>query len=169
MWKRYQMRQRLISLGEDFDITDEQGAPAFHVDGKLLRVRETFVIQDLQGNEIATIQEKMLAIRDSMSISRGGQNIATIRKAWIAPFRDKFVIDMNGSPDLVAQGSIFDHEYTISRGGETVAEISKQWFTFRDTYGISVRSGEDDGLILAIVVAIDEMAHDPDEQGDLQT
>jgi hypothetical protein len=27
-----------------------------------------------------------------------------------------------------------------------------------------VAEGEDDGLVLAISVAIDEMAHDPDEQ-----
>jgi uncharacterized protein YxjI len=44
-----------------------------------------------------------------------------------------------------------------------VAQVSKRWFTLRDTYGIDVAEGEDDGLMLAIAVAIDEMAHDPDE------
>jgi uncharacterized protein YxjI len=44
-----------------------------------------------------------------------------------------------------------------------VAEISKQWFAFSDTYGITVASGEDDGLILAVAVAIDALAHDDDE------
>jgi uncharacterized protein YxjI len=29
--------------------------------------------------------------------------------------------------------------------------------------GIEVAQGEDDGLVLALAVAIDEMAHDPDE------
>jgi uncharacterized protein YxjI len=31
-----------------------------------------------------------------------------------------------------------------------------------DTYGIETTPGEDDGLILAVAVAIDEMAHDAD-------
>jgi uncharacterized protein YxjI len=31
-----------------------------------------------------------------------------------------------------------------------------------DTYGIEIAPGEDDGLILAVAVAIDEMAHDAD-------
>jgi uncharacterized protein YxjI len=45
-----------------------------------------------------------------------------------------------------------------------VAEISKRWFSLRDSYGIDVAPGEDDALMLAIAVAIDEMAHDPDEE-----
>jgi uncharacterized protein YxjI len=160
---RYKMRQRLISIGEDFTIEDDQGNPVYTVDGKVLRVRETFVIEDMRGNEVATIREKKLALRDSMNILRGGETIATIRKALFAPFRDKFSIDLKDGHDLIAQGDILDHEYTIERGGETVASISKHWFAFRDTYGIEIAPGEDDGLILALAVAIDEMAHDPDE------
>jgi uncharacterized protein YxjI len=160
---RYKMRQRLISIGEDFTIEDDHGNPVYTVDGKVLRVRETFVIEDMRGNEVATIREKMLTLHDSMSILRGGETIATIRKAWLTPFRDKFTIDLNDGHDLIAQGDILDHEYAITRGGETVANVSKHWFAIRDTYGIEVAPGEDDGLILAIAVAIDEMAHDPDE------
>jgi uncharacterized protein YxjI len=160
---RYKMRQRLISIGEDFTIEDERGNPAYTVDGKVLRIRETFVIEDMRGNEVATIREKKLALRDTMNILRGGETIATIRKALFTPFRDKFEIDVNGGQDMVAQGDILDHEYAIERDGQTVATVSKHWFALRDTYGIEVAPGEDDGLILAIAVAIDEMAHDPDE------
>jgi uncharacterized protein YxjI len=160
---RYKMQQRLISIGEDFTIQDDHGNPVYMVDGKVLRIRETFVIEDLRGNEVATIREKKLALRDSMDILRGGETIATIRKAWFTPFRDKFTIDLKDGHDLIAQGDILDHEYAIQRGGETIASVSKQWFALRDTYGIDIGDGEDDGLILAIAVAIDEMAHDPDE------
>jgi uncharacterized protein YxjI len=160
---RYKMRQHLLSLGEDYTIEDERGEPVYNVDGKLLRIRETFVIEDRQGNEVATIREKKIALRDSMKILRGGDTIATIRKAWSSPFRDKFTVDVEGGQDLVAKGNILDHDYEIRRGSDTVARVSKRWFTFRDTYGIEVEPGEDDGLVLAIAVAIDEMAHDPDE------
>ena len=160
---RYKMRQRLLSIGEDYTIEDERGEPVYKVDGKVFRIRETFVIEDLRGNEVATIREKKLALRDSMKILRGGDTIATIRKAWISPFRDKFTVDVEGGGDLVAQGNILDHEYEIRRGSQPVAHISKRWLTIRDTYGIDVATGEDDGLILALAVAIDEMAHDPDE------
>jgi uncharacterized protein YxjI len=160
---RYKMRQRLIAIGEDFDIADENGNPVYRVDGKILRIRETFVIEDLSGNEVATIREKKIALRDSMNILRGGEVVATIRKAWLTPFRDKFGIDIKDGEDMVAQGDILDHEYEIRQGGDTVARVSKQWFTIRDTYGIDIAPGQDDGLILGMAVAIDEMAHDPDE------
>jgi uncharacterized protein YxjI len=160
---RYKMRQHLISLGEDYTIEDERGEAAYKVDGKLLRIRETFVIEDRNGNEVATVREKKIALRDSMKILRGGDTIATIRKAWISPFRDKFSVDVEGGEDLVAQGNILDHDYEIRRGGETVASVSKRWFAIRDTYGIDIAEGEDEGLILGIAVAIDEMAHDHDE------
>jgi uncharacterized protein YxjI len=158
------MQQRLISLGEDFDIVDEMGRRAYRVDGKVLRLRETFVIEDPQGREVATIREKKLALRESMNILRGGKTIATIRKARFAPFRDRFTIDVKDGEDMVAQGNIFDLEYDILRGGETVARISKHWYAYTDTYGIEIAPDEDEGLILAIAVAIDEIAHDPDER-----
>ncbi len=160
---RYTMRQRLVSIGEDFDIADENGNLVYRVDGKVLRLRETFVIEDLRGHEVATIREKKLALRDSMNILRAGATMATIRKARFTPYRDKFVIDVKGGQDMVAQGDILRHEYDIRRGDEVVARISKHRFALSDTYGVEVAPGEDDGLILAIAVAIDEMAHDRDD------
>jgi uncharacterized protein YxjI len=159
---RYTMRQQLVSIGEDFDIADEHGNPVYRVDGKALRLRETFVIEDLQGREVATIREKKLALRESMDVLRGGAKIATIRKARFAPFRDKFSIDVEGAQDMVAQGDILHHEYDVRRGDEAVAQVSKHRFAMSDTYGIDVARGEDEGLVLAVAVALDEMAHDSD-------
>ena len=125
---RYKMRQRLISFGEDFDIEDENGQRVFHVDGQLLHIRETFVITDRQGNQVATIKQKLLALRETMTIERDGEVIATVRKALISPFHDKFLIDVKGGEDMVATGNIIEHDYKITRGGDTVAEVSKKWF-----------------------------------------
>ena len=99
---RYTMRQRLVSIGEDFDIADEHGNPVFRVDGKVMRLRDTFGLEDLQGREVATIREKKLALRESMSILRAGTTTATVRKARFTPFRNKFTIDVEGGQDIVA-------------------------------------------------------------------
>jgi uncharacterized protein YxjI len=160
---RFKLRQRLLSLGEDYDIEDADGHNVFHVDGKVFRIRETFVIEDRHGQEVATIKQKLLAFRKTMTIERGETTIATIRKALFAPFGDKFAIELADGTEIHMHGDIFAHEYQIQRGEQTVAEISKRWFAFTDTYGITIAPGEDEGLILAVAVAIDEMAHDPDE------
>ena len=160
---QYKLRQRLLSFGDDFDITDADGDAAYHVDGKVFRIRHTSVIEDMDGGEIATIKQKLIAIRKTMIISRHDETIATIRKALIAPLRDKFMIDVEGGEALVAKGSILDHEYVVRRGDEEIAQVSKKWFTIRDTYGVDIAEGEDAGLLLAVVVAIDELVHEPDD------
>jgi uncharacterized protein YxjI len=35
------VRERLISIGDHYNIDDETGQKAFHIDGKALRVRHT--------------------------------------------------------------------------------------------------------------------------------
>lgn len=157
------MRQKLLSIGEDFTIEDASGKPAFEVDGKVMRIRETFELKDLDGNVLATIRGKLISIRAKMDIFRGDEVAATVTKALFAPFRDKFKVEVAGGEELSISGSILDHEYTIREGDATIAQISKRWFTIRDTYGIDIAESADDALILAIAVALDEMAHDPDE------
>ena len=161
---RYKMRQHLLSIGEDYTIDDEHGKAAFHVDGKVMKIRETFVMTDVAGREVATVRQKLMALRRTMHILRGGETIATIRKALISPLRDKFAVEVANGPELEVKGDILAHEYEVRRGDDTVARISKKWFAIRDSYGIETAQGEDDALLLAIAVAVDEMAHDPDEE-----
>src|SRR3954454_22122141 len=154
---RYQMRQRLLSIGDDYWIEDEQGRRAFRVDGKALRVRKTFVLEDAEGNEVAKIQERKLSVRDKMAIERGGDSLATVRKALVG-IRDRFSIDVAGGAEMHAKGNIVDHEYEIDRDGRTVATVSKRWFRVRDTYGVEIAPGEDDALVLALAVCVDAMS-----------
>jgi uncharacterized protein YxjI len=158
---RYRMRQRLVSIGDDYWIEDAEGRHAFKVDGKAMRIRKTFVLEDADGNEVAKMQGRKLAVRDKMEIERGGRSIATVKKALVG-IRDRFAIDVEGGPDMSAKGNLVDHEYEIERDGETVASISKRWFAVRDSYGVDIAPGEDDALVLAVTVCIDAMAHPRD-------
>jgi uncharacterized protein YxjI len=144
------MRQKLASIG------DEQGNRAFKVNGKALRLRDSFVLEDLSGQEVAEIQERKLSVRDKIAVERQGNAVATVHKALVG-IRDRFAIDVSGGSDLTAHGNIVDHEYEIERGRDTVARISKRWFRVRDTYGVEIEPGEDEALLLAIVVALESL------------
>ena len=157
---RYRMRERLLAIGDDFWIDTDDDRHAFKVNGKALRIRSTFILEDPEGGELFTIREKKLRVRDTMEIERGGETIATVKKALVSPLRDRFAIDLENGGELSAKGNVVDHEYEIERDGHKIAEISKRWFRVRDTYGIEIVPGEDDALILAAAVCIDEMAHD---------
>ena len=157
---RYRMREKLVSIGDDFWIENESGQKTFKVDGKALRVRDTLKFKDHQGNTLCQVQERMLRIKDTMEIEGpDGQTLATVKKALITPVRDRWSIKVNGGPDLDVQGNILDHEYRIEEGRTKVAEVSKRWFRVRDTYGVDIAPGQNDILILAATVCIDQMAH----------
>ena len=44
--QRYQMREKLLAVGDDYWIEDAEGRRAFKVNGKALRIRDTFVLED---------------------------------------------------------------------------------------------------------------------------
>jgi uncharacterized protein YxjI len=156
----YQMRQKMVSIGDDFWIENEQGQKMFKVDGKALRVRQTLIFEDARGNELCKIQERKLRVKDSMEIEGPrGEQIAMVKKAMITPVRERWVVKIKGGPDLEVKGNILDHEYSIGEGRDKVAEVSKRWFRLRDSYGVAIDPGQDDILILAVAVCIDEMAH----------
>ena len=155
---RYQMREKIFSIGDDLWIETGDGDRAFKVNGKALRIRRTMIIESPSGQELLKIQEKKLSVRDKMTIERDGETVATVHKALITPLRARFAIDVEHGEDLSAKGNIVDHEYEIERDGKKIAEISKRWFRVRDTYGIEVAPGENDALILAATVCIDEMS-----------
>jgi uncharacterized protein YxjI len=53
------------------------------------------------------------------------------------------------------EGEVFTHDYTILRDGHPVASISKEWFTWGDSYMVNNYSGEDEQMLLAILIVID--------------
>jgi uncharacterized protein YxjI len=157
---KYRMREKMFAIGDDYWIETDAGERVFKVNGKALRVRDTFVLETPGGDEVFKIQERKLSVRDKMVIERDGRTAATVKKALVSPLRDRFSIDVENGPDMEAKGNIVDHEYKIERDGHKIAEVSKRWFRVRDTYGIEIAPGQDDALILAVTVCIDQMTHD---------
>jgi len=156
----YRMRQKLVSIGDDYWIENDQGERVYKVDGKALRVRQTLIFEDARGAELVKIQERMLRARDTMEIEdRDGRRVAMVKKAMITPVRERWTVKVADGPDLEVQGNILDHEYTIEDGRTKVAEVSKKWFRVADTYGVEVAPGQDPVVILAVTAVLDTMAH----------
>ncbi len=157
---RYLMRQKLLAFGDDYYIENDQKQRIFHVDGKVLRLRDTLYFKDMQGHELLKIQKKWLRARDTMTIYRGKEIAASVHEAFVEVVRDRYKITVPHGPDLLAHGNILDHEYIIEQESWKIAEVSKKWFRVRDTYGVEIGPGQDDILLLAITVVIDQMSHD---------
>jgi uncharacterized protein YxjI len=158
--RRYRMRKKMLSIGDDFWIEDEDGERAFRVDGKALRIRKTFHLEDPLGRHLCTIQKRIMHIRDTMEIEKpDGSRMAMVHKALISPLRERWKVDVEDGQDLSVHGNILDHEYTFEADGRKVAQVSKRWFRVRDSYGVEMAHDQDPALLLAVTVAIDEMTH----------
>jgi len=157
----YKMRQRLVSIGDDFWIETDSGQRAYKVDGKALRVRQTLVFEDPDGRKLAKIQETVARVRDSMEVEDDdGNRLAMVKKALISPIRDRWTVKIGDGPDLDVQGNLVDHEYTFTDGRTPVATVSKKWFRVADTYGVEIAPDHDPVVVLAATVALDMMAHE---------
>lgn len=90
---------------------------------------------------------------------------ASIKKALIIPLRDRFKVEVANGPEMEVQGNIMRHEYSIEAGGGKVAEVSKKMvpnkgYIWNGNFGVEISPGQNAALILAITVALDQMAHD---------
>lgn len=156
---RYVMKQKLFCWGDDFRIRNEAGTDVFFVDGRAFSIGDKLSFQDMQGNELAFIRQKLLAWGPTYEIHRNGQLAATVKKQLFTLFHCRFMVDVPGPNDYEAKGDFLDREYNFERQGDTVAQVSKRWFTWTDTYGVDIREGEDDVLLLASTVVIDMVCH----------
>jgi uncharacterized protein YxjI len=163
---KYQVRDRIFGIGDDYWIEDEHGRKAFLVDGKALRLRDTLEIKDASGQVLITLREKMFSIRDAMTIERDGEALATIRRKRLSLLRNHYRVSLVEGTELDVSGKILDREFAIEYDGELLAEISRRWLSVRETYGVNVvREDADHALLLAVAVCVIRMAEKEREDG----
>ena len=135
---KFQMRERMFSVGDDHWITTEHGDKAFLVDGKVLRISDTFELKDVNGVQVAVIKKKL-----------------------ITPFHDKYEAKLEDGREWEVSGNFLEHEFEIEdENGSRLAKISKKWFSVRDTYGIQIEDDADVPLLLCIAVCVDHLQRD---------
>jgi len=161
---RYVLKQKLLSWGDDYFIRDADDRDVYRVDGKAISWGGQLSFQDLNGNELAFIKQKLLKLSPTYEIHRNGELAAVVKKELFALLHHRFTVDVPGPDDLEARGDFLDHEYVFTRGDREVARVSKAWFSIRDSYGVEIADGEDDVLILASAVVVDQACHPDDDK-----
>lgn len=156
---KYLVRDRIFAIGDDYWIEDADGRKAFLVDGKAMRLRDTLEIKDPTGQVLITLREKMFSLRDAMTIERGGEPLATIRKKRLSLLRNHYRVTLVEGTELDVSGRILDREFAIEYDGELLADVSRRRLHVRETYGVDVvREDADQALLLAVAVCVIRMA-----------
>ena len=159
-WTRYKLQKELFSLDEDFWVENEKGEQLYKADSQATTLRETFVLANKDGEELLAIEAKLLAARPTMQVKRQGKVFATVSKKLLSLLHQHYTIQVEGGATFEAEGKISKHEYEVRSNDAVVAQISKEWFAVRDSYGIAVAPGQDDLLMIASAIAIEELSSD---------
>ncbi|MEU1331232.1 LURP-one-related family protein [Streptomyces sp. NPDC005865] len=156
---RLLVRDRMLGIGDDYWIEDDQGRKVFLVDGKAMRLRETFELKDMQGRVLVDIHAKMLSLRDTMVIEREGEPLAKVKRKRLSLLRNHYRVELVDGTELDVSGKILDREFAIEYDGELLADVSRRWFSVRETYGLQiVRDDADPALLLAVAVCVIRLA-----------
>ncbi|MET8247866.1 LURP-one-related family protein [Streptomyces sp. NPDC005202] len=162
---RFLVRDRILGIGDDYWIEDEQGNKVFLVDGKAMRLRATFELKDAQGCVLIDIHQKMFALRDTMMIERGGEALAKIRRKRLSLLRNHYRVSLVDGTELDVSGKILDREFAVEYDGELLAVISRRWLSVVETYGVDVvREDADPALLIAVAVCVIHLAEKEREE-----
>jgi uncharacterized protein YxjI len=157
---QYVLKQKLVSLGNNFTIRDIEGRDAFQVRGALATLGDKLSLEDMVGNELLYIEQKVFSWIGMYEIRRDGKVVAEVRRNLRAFLRRRFTVEMSGAEDLEMVGDILAFEYVVTRGGRKVATFTRQWLRLSDTYWIRIEDDEpDEALVLALAVIIEVIAN----------
>ncbi|MEV6675820.1 LURP-one-related family protein [Streptomyces erythrochromogenes] len=163
---KYLVRDKMLAIGDDYWIEDEDGRHAFLVDGKALRFRDTLELKDPDGRILITLREKLFGFRDAMTLERDERQLAVIRRKRFSLLRNHFRVTLVEGTELDVSGRILDREFKVEYDGELLALVSRQWYRVRETYAVDVvREDADAALLVAVAVCVIRMAEKEREDG----
>ncbi|MFJ7972932.1 LURP-one-related/scramblase family protein [Psychrobacillus sp. NPDC096389] len=149
--KQLYIKQKVFSLGGKFTVKNEQEQDVYYVEGSFMQVPKTFSILNTTRDEIALITKKVFSFLPKFFVEVNGKEVLTIKKEF-SFFKARYTIDAAG---IEVNGNWWDMDFQVLRHGEVVGRVSKEWFTWGDSYQVQILDEEMEGVIIALVVAID--------------
>jgi uncharacterized protein YxjI len=143
------------SLMERFEITDAYGAPQFEARGHLGR---KITLHDASGREVADIRKHL--VTDTHEVYVDGREAAKVRHAGI--IGDHYDIESSFGR-LTARGHFDGGDYNISQNGAPVASMVRK-FSLREKFAVDIADGQNDVLLLAVVLAIEAIHEERRQQ-----
>lgn len=153
------IKQKMISIGDKYEVTDEREGLVFRVKSRLISpfLHKKYLL-DRSDNRIMTIQRKVLDFLPNYIIKDSqGNKIARIKRKF--GFRQNFYIKGYRDVDYYIKGDIFAWNFSIYKGNELIGTVSKKIFHVNDKYTLEIKYPADAPFFTACVIAIDNLCH----------
>ena len=129
---KYTVKKKLLAAGADFDIFDSNGNKVALVDQKVMNMVKTFDIS-INGQKCGTVKKKFPALTKDMNYDARGWKL---------------------------DGDAVGVSFKFTDAAKAVyATVKKKVIALGDTYEITVTNPEDELLVVALTVVIDEAFH----------
>mmetsp|Transcript_35064 Transcript_35064/g.76740 ORF Transcript_35064/g.76740 Transcript_35064/m.76740 type:complete len:235 (+) Transcript_35064:107-811(+) len=118
----YYSNNKIFRARETFYLKSLEGENLYKIQDRVARLRDSMAIEDDDGNKVAEIKKRavgvvrdnfVVKIRDDtnwqvhgsileheFTIKEDGREIVTVHKKWIAPVKDRYFIDVDGTDDV---------------------------------------------------------------------
>lgn len=151
------IRQKVMTVGDKYDITDERGRIYFHVESELLAIPARIRLFDINKNEVLLIKRNISFPLASYEILRDGQTVAGV-KSEFALFSSKITVTSD-TDSFQVDGDLFSMNFTLLRNGQPFAGIHKELIAIGDSYELDIFDDIDIALACALVIIIDNLHH----------
>lgn len=155
---KLKMKEKIASIHNKIEITDEHGNVMYHIQSKVFSLHNTTVLTDAEGSDIATVTRNMMSLHDTHLIVLGDGTSIELRAELLHLTKDVLTIDSLGW-QLV--GDLVQHNYQLMDDqGQLLARTHRKWMSLHNTYEVEVLDEERMDLIVAVLVALDKIVAD---------
>ena len=121
------MRQHVFTIGDRFNVWDEDGHDRWFVEQELLTWGKILRVYDLSGREAASIHQEVLTFRPRFTVTIGGQECAQVVQHFTL-FVQEYTVE---GPDWHIEGEFLAHEFTAWDGERRARGATATRWTFR--------------------------------------
>lgn len=152
------IKQKVFSIGDKYNVFDENGEVVFFVKGEIFTVGAKLHLYDTNERELFLIERELLTFLPRYHIVEKGVERAVVQRKLRLLKADFEVNDKYGTFTL--DGDPWGMNFTIiSPNGVEIGSISKQFFTWGDCYELNVFDPSYAAFFCSLVIAIDECIH----------
>lgn len=155
---RYKIRQKVFSIGDKFTIKNQYEDDVYSVQGKVFSFGDKLRICDMAGNELIYIEQKVFKFLPEYHIYMNNSHVAMVKKEFTF-FKPRLYIE-SSQGRFEVDGGFLAHNFTVAKNGHIVASVDKRILSWSDTYDVDISDSENQALMLALVIVIDQIFHD---------
>jgi uncharacterized protein YxjI len=155
---KFYIKQKVFSIKDQFNITDESQNLQYQVKGKFMSITNKLELLDKSGEMLFRSNKKVFTLMPKYFIyNNRNEEVATIQKKF--SLRPKFNLSMYRER-LTVEGNFFAHSFSVFNNGQLEASIQKKIISWGDTYEIDIADEENAELYLFVVIILDQVIHE---------